>query len=150
MQGRADVLAGVFAFTRFILHASVCLFEHTRLQSDGGVFHNSSPGLTDDSGKKKRKIINFHSSEYASVFSHVSQCTGSSWAWSPEPSCRVAPPPCTCATTCWSSPGASRPSPSATGSCRRYAATAPCPTASCSREGPAVDTVSFNFNSTMS
>lgn len=102
------------SFFSFLLLLS---FAERRRRS---VFHQSSPSLTALSP----------------------QCTGSSWAWSRGPSCPVAPPPCTCATTCWSSPEACRPSPSATGSCRRSAATAPCPTASCSREGLAAATVS--------
>lgn len=62
--------------------------------------------------------------------------------WSRAPNWRVAPPPSTCATTFWPSPGAFLLSSSATGSCRRYADMVLCKTALCSRGGPAADTVS--------
>ena len=62
--------------------------------------------------------------------------------WSQAPSWRAAPPPSTCATTCWSSPEASLLSSSATGSCRRCVDMERCQAALCSRGGLAVDTVS--------
>lgn len=70
------------------------------------------------------------------------QSTGSASTSNQAPKWKVAPPPSTCATTCWSLPGASLLSSSAAGSCRRCVDSAPCQTASCSKEGPAVDCVS--------
>lgn len=70
------------------------------------------------------------------------QSTGSASTSNQAPNWKVAPPPSTCATTCWSSPGASLLSSSAAGSCRRCVGSAPCRMALCSKEGPAVDCVS--------
>lgn len=72
------------------------------------------------------------------------QSTGSVSMSSQVPNWKAAPPPSTCATTCWSSPEASLLSSLDTGSCRRCVDTALCQMASCSRGGLAADTVS-NF-----
>lgn len=86
-------------------------------------------------------INNFQASSLLASLSLL-QSTGSVSVSSQVPSWKAAPPPCTCATTCWSWPEASLPSPSATGNCRRCVDMARCQMASFLRGGLAADTVS--------
>lgn len=86
-------------------------------------------------------INNFQASSLPASLSLL-QSTGSVSVSSQVPSWKAAPPPCTCATTCWSWPEASLPSPSATGNCRRCVDMARCQMASFLRGGLAADTVS--------
>lgn len=86
-------------------------------------------------------INNFQASSLLASLSLL-QSTGSVSVSSQVPSWKAAPPPCTCATTCWSWPEASLLSPSATGNCRRCVDMARCQMASFLRGGLAADTVS--------